>query len=80
MLLNYLIKRLWQYIDEKDKDKLLEEKLKVHIAEKLQEYEKVIALANEMAKDGLSEAEKAEIRKRKIDIETSLINYSAKPN
>jgi hypothetical protein len=80
MLMSFLFKKLWQYIDDMEKDKLLEEKLKTHIKEKLTEYEKIIEQANEMAKDGLSEDEKAEIRKRKIDVETSIINHNSNIN
>lgn len=76
MLLNFLLNKLWKYITESQKDALFEEKLQKHIKEKLSEYEKVIELANAMAKDGLSEDEKNEIRKRKIEIETSLVNFT----
>lgn len=76
MLLNFLLNKLWKYITESQKDALFEEKLQKHIREKLAEYEKIIELANTLAKDGLSEDEKNEIRKRKIEIETSLVNFT----
>lgn len=73
-VLNFLLNNLWGLATKAAKEELarktFEEVLKVH----LKAYDDVVAWANEISKDGLTEEEKNEIRKRKIEIEKAIIN------
>lgn len=72
--LTWLAQQIWGYVSSEIKDQLARGQWEQSVKEILVEYEKVIHEAQEKAKDGLTEDEKNEIRKKKIELETKLLN------
>lgn len=70
----WLAQKIWGYVTDEVKQKLAEKQWETNVKDILVKYEKVIAEAQEKAKDGLTEEEKNEIRKKKIALETELLN------
>lgn len=73
-LLKWALEKIWGLISEQGKEEFLHQKVKSHVVSNLDKYEKIIVEANELAKDGLTEDEKNEIRRKKIEVELDLIN------
>lgn len=72
--LSWLATKIWNYISDKVKDDLSKERWSEYVKEVLSKYDKVIEEARIKAIDGLTEEEKNEIRRKKIELETELIN------
>ena len=77
--LTWLASNIWKYVSNEVKTSLSRYHWENHVKEVLAKYEQVINEAHEKAKDGLTEEEKNEIRKKKIDLETELLNSRPNP-
>lgn len=73
-IITWLVKLLWTYASGEAKEKIAGSDIKKLVKEKLVEYDAVIAHAQLLASDGLTDAEKEEIRNAKAKIESDLIN------
>lgn len=71
---NYILAKLWGLVSDAVKDGLAKQRWQEHVKKTLADYEKVIEEARTKAADGLTEEEKAEIRKKKTELEESLFN------
>lgn len=76
-VLSWLASKLWTLASDTLKDQWAKQearrKLDDHIRQQLERYEEAVKYGQELAKDGLTDAEKQAIRKRKIEIERDLI-------
>lgn len=73
-MLSYVLSKIWNMVNDAVKDGLAKQRWQEHVKKTLADYEKVIEEARTKAADGLTEEEKAEIRKKKTELEESLFN------
>lgn len=73
-ILQYVLVFIWKKAEEAIKDKLVQEQVEKRVREALDDYEKIIMEAQELAKNGLTEEEKNAIRKKKIELEKRIFN------
>ena len=73
-LLTFLINKIWKYADTNIRKEIAKRELEKEISSLIKEYDEVVLWAESLKKDGLTEEEKNEIRKRKIAIESGIIN------
>jgi hypothetical protein len=74
VFLTWLAQQIWGYVAAEVKKTLAKGEWEQNVKEVLAQYEAVIHEAQEKAKDGLTEDEKNEIRRKKIELETKLLN------
>lgn len=73
-ILTWLVPKIWKYVSDEVKDYLSNDRWEDHVKDTLAKYDAVIEEARIKAQDGLTEEEKNEIRRKKIELEESLIN------
>lgn len=76
-LITLLIQILWKYGTAEVTEKLSKERLRDFVEDQLKKHEEIVKWAEGLKADGLTEEEKNEIRRRKIEIEKAIVNHSA---
>jgi hypothetical protein len=74
MVLSWLLGNIWKVASDEMKSAFADNQIRAHVKLVLADYEKVIEEARVKGLDGYTEEEKADIRKKKTELEERLMN------